>query len=394
MNRLVKVSLGFILAIEFSAAIVHAKQSFICAEPGGKRLVKIDDDQVWLLSDPEKSKLYIDKNDILTDPHATAFLVVDDDDVRPSSAGVKIATFDGGNIRHGPSAEGKVLINYNHREICPDAQSNRIFSIEGDEPLSKQELVAGLYLLKPEMFKLSEEEIAAQTKAIKEAGEEQDRKDAADQVAGTWTLLNSSGINPKVGAGTIAVAAKKGDAYPVTFDFTKGGGPSWTGAGVYKVVAGDKLFFAAYGTEKTIGLCVYEISGGTLNGTWYPWYIDGTDKNIGTEVLKGPETLDGTYKIDSAKAPFSGAAYSGDVTIKPLQIIGADDDAKPYQIVWNIGGAKIEGVGIRSGKFLFVSSGSGADVNIAKFKIGNGTMNSDWFKLGLTEKGQSAAMSQ
>ena len=51
------------------------------------------------------------------------------------------------------------------------------------------------------------------------------------------------------------------------------------------------------------------------------------------------------------------------------------------------------GIGIRTGNMLFVASGTGPDVNIARFTLGNGTMNSDWFKLGSLEQGQSAAMS-
>ena len=390
MFRFIPTAMALTLSI---ASQVRADHSFICQEPGGKRLVEMVGNQVTLMSDPAKSVLYIDKNDILTDPHATAFLVVDDHDVRPFAAGVKIATFDGENIRHGPYSDGKVVINYHNKDLCPDSESNRIYSIEGDS-LSKQQLVAGLYLLKPEMFKLSDEEIAAQKKAIKEAGEEEDRKAAADQVAGKWVLLNSSGIMEKVGKGTITVSPKQGQAYPISLDLTAGEGPVWNGAGVYKNAGGDKSFFAAYGSEKKVALCVYEIDGGTLKGIWYPWYLDGTEKNTGSEVLKGPEGLDGTYKIESAKAPFTQAEYAGSVTIKPAPIAGANDDAKPYLISWTLGDVKVEGIGIRSGKFLYVASGAGADVNIAKFTIGNGTMNSDWFKLGSTEKGSSAAMNQ
>jgi hypothetical protein len=391
MLRSLKFGIFLIAVLPSSIALAH---SFICAEPGGKRLVEIDGNLVTLMTDPEKSRIYIDKNDLLTDPHAEAFLVVDDDDIRPSVAGVKIARFDGDNIRHGPYTDGKVLINYKDRSLCPDFASDRIYSVEGDVPLSKQELVAGLYLLKPDMFKLTDAEIAQQKKDMKEADEAEAAKAAADQVAGDWMMLNSSGIVEKVGKGTITVSPKKGNAYPVTFDFTKGEGPTWNGAGVYKEGGGEKTFFTAYGTPKTVALCVYEINGGTLKGTWYPWYIDGDEKNTGTENLSGPETLDGTYKIDSAKSPTTGKEYAGTVEIKPAAISGANDDAKPYNITWSFGDIKVKGIGIKSGKFLYVASGTGADVNIAKFTINNGSMNSDWFKLGSTEKGSAAAMTK
>jgi hypothetical protein len=242
------------------------------------------------------------------------------------------------------------------------------------------------------MFKLSDDEINAQKKAMKEAGAEEDRLAKMDQVAGKWTMLNSHGPVEKLSQGSITVSPKVTDAYPVTFDHTPSGGPTWTGVGVYKEVSGDKLFWTAYGTPKTIGLCVYEIKGGALEGKWYPWYINGDPKNVGTENLKGPETLDGEFTIVSAKAPATGAPYAGTVTIKPKKIVGAGDWAQPYDVIWTLGTLKIYGIGIRTGNFLFVSTGSGADTNIARFQIGNGTMNSDWFKLGSEEMGGSAAM--
>ena len=80
------------------------------------------------------------------------------------------------------------------------------------------------------------------------------------------------------------------------------------------------------------------------------------------------------------------------MTIKPEEIVGAGDWAKPYSITWTLGTLQIHGIGIRTGNFLFVSAGAGADVNVARFKIGNGSMTSDWFKLGSKEMGGSAAM--
>lgn len=222
---------------------------------------------------------------------------------------------------------------------------------------------------------------------------EEERLAKADHMAGTsWMVLNGSGPVEKTGGGSIVFSAKKGGAYAVTYDHSKRGGPTWGGVAVYKELGGDKLLWSAYGTPKTVGLCVYEIKdGGTLEGTWYPWYIDGDAKNTGTEVLKGPETLDGDYTIVSAKAPTTGAAYAGTVTIKPAKIVGSADNAKPYLVTWTLGTLKIQGIGIRTKKFLFVSSGSGADVNIAAYELNNGVIQGDWFKLGSTEKGMAAA---
>src|SRR3954453_19964123 len=88
-----------------------AMATFICKEPGGKRLIEIEGNEVSRVGG--KTLIYIDGNDLLLgDTHAKPFLVVIDAEVRPSAAGVIIAHFDGSELRHGPDAEGRVLMDY------------------------------------------------------------------------------------------------------------------------------------------------------------------------------------------------------------------------------------------------------------------------------------------
>jgi hypothetical protein len=374
-----------VLLLGLLSVAARATPTFI-ESADGKRLLSIGDNEIDDLDG--KALLYIQDHDILTDIHAPATLVVDDHDVRHSAAGVKLATFDGENLRH---ADGqKVIMNYHHPDICPDSASNRLYTVNGPQ-LTNQQLVAALYILKPELFKLSDDETAGQQKAMADANAEQEKLAAADQVAGQWRVLSGSGPEDNIAQGTITFGKKLGDAYPVTFDHSKANGPTWNGVAWYKELSGDKLVWVAYGTPKTVGLCVYEIDGGKLTGKWYPWYNDGEAKNTGTENLQGPDTLDGDYTITAAAAPASGAAYAGLVTIKPLTITGAADDSKPYSVTWTLGATKIEGIGIKTGKYLFVSAGSGADTNIGKFKIDNGSMSGDFYKLGATEMGSVGA---
>ena len=381
LRSLVAIGLGLL-----TTSAARATPTLI-EDANGKRVLDVYEKTIDS-DDTKKTLLYLDGNDILINIHDPAILVVDDDDVRHSPAGVKIATFDGEDIRHAD--RGKVIINYHHPDICPDSASNRIFHVDGPE-LTRQQLVAVLYVLKPDLFKLTDAETAEQQKAIAEAGAESDRLAAMDQVAGKWDVLNGSGPVPKIGKGGITFAPKKGEVYPATFDFSAGGGPAWMGVAAYSDAFGDKVIWSAFGTSKTIGLCVYDIDGGTLSGHWYPWYVDGDAKNVGTEVIKGPASLDGDFKIESAAAPTSGAAYSGTVSIKPLKIVGAGDSNPPYSIVWTMGTAKVYGIGIRSKNRLFIASGAGPDVNIGRFKIDNGSFSGDFFKLGATEMGSIAA---
>ena len=256
--------------------------------------------------------------------------------------------------------------------------------------------MAGLYLLKPEMFKLTDEENAAQLKAMKEAGEEADKLAAADQVAGKWQMLSSHGPVDKTDKGFITVACrKKGTPIPSPSISPKTAAPpgmAWGSTRLFPATSSSGLLTerprrsACVSMKSTAERC----RGSGTRGT-----STATPRTLGTESLKGPETLDGDFTITAAKSPTTGALLQWHRVvsrIKPLAIVAADDHAKPYSLTWTMGTVKVYGIGIRTGNTLFVSSGAGDDVNIAKFTINNGSMNSDWFKLGSKEMGGAAAM--
>jgi hypothetical protein len=395
MIRGLKFAFALPAVLIFCSHLHAGNITLIDSEPAGKRTLELDPDQgksyqELVVTATRKTAIFIHAEELLG-PDMKTLLVVDDSDIRHSGKGLVLATFDGENVVHGRN--GKVIMNYHHPDLCPTSSANRVYTVTGP-PLTKQQLIAVLYTLKPEAFKLTDEEVAAQKAEIAKNMAETDRLAKLDPIVKKWEVLNGHGPVEKVNSGLITFSPRKGDAYPVTFDHTKDGGPTWTGVAALKNINNDPVVFVAYGTPKTVGLCVYEINGGKLSGKWYPWYIDGDVKNTGTEELDGPESLDGEFKITSAKAPATGAAYSGTVTIKPEEIEGAGDSEKPYLLTWTFGTTKVQGIGIRTGQYLFVSSGAGADVHIAKFKLenGGGTFQGDWFKLGSKEMGGTAAM--
>jgi hypothetical protein len=176
----------------------------------------------------------------------------------------------------------------------------------------------------------------------------------------------------------VTVGAKVGEAYPVKFDHKAA--PEAQGIAVQKELAGDRLLWVAFGPPKTVALGVYEIKGDTLVGQWYPWYYDGMPKNAGTESLKGPENLNGEFTITAAQAPFTGAAYTGTVNIKPVEIVGAPDSEKPFELVWTIGDKKIYGFGIKTKNYLYVCAGSGSEAYLANLVLdSSGTMIGNWY---------------
>src|SRR6202012_195476 len=142
---------------------------------------------------------------------------------------------------HGKN--GDVVINYHHPDICPDAQSDRIYRVNGPE-LTKAQLVAVLYVLKPELFKLKPEEEAAQKKDMADANAEAERQAAADPIVGKWMVLNGNGPVEKIGKGTISFGNKFGEASSVEFDYQAGGGPDWSGVALSKSVNNQREVWA------------------------------------------------------------------------------------------------------------------------------------------------------
>jgi len=157
---------------------------------------------------------------------------------------------------------------------------------------------------------------------------------------------------------------------------------------VYKEVSGDKLSGPPTARPRLSACAFTRSKAACSRAKWYPWYINGDPNNVGTENLKGPENLEGDFTITAAKAPATGAPYSGTVSIKPKTVVGAGDWAKPYDVVWTLGTLKIYGIGIRTGNFLFVATGSGVDTNIARYQIGNGTMEQRLVQAGLRRDGR------
>ena len=384
---------GALLLTTFTLPLKAASDTFI-ESADGKRLVRLESpelDKPYHAVSVEatgKTVVYVHGKEILADIHDAAILVVDDD-VRHTSAGVKIATFDGDNIRHGPG--GKVVMNYHHPDLCPDFHADRLYRVNGPE-LTKTELVAVLYALQPDMFKLSDAEVAEQKKAMAEANAEEDAGPRQTRWPGHgWSSTAAAPLKRPAKAPS---PSRPNRARHIRCRLISPAAAGQAGPALASIRNCSATSSSGWPTarQKLRRLCVYEIDGGNLKGTWYPWYINGDPKNIGTETLKGPQSLNGEFKIESAKAPFTAAEYTGTVTIKPANIVGADDHQAPYLVTWNIGGNKISGIGIRHRKYLFVSSGSGADVNIAAYKIDNGSMTCDWYKAGSTEKGSAAAM--
>lgn len=356
------------------ASLAHAQSEI--RDAGGKRLLCIDADGETVRKEPSGPRLlHIDSDgSIRKEPTSPRILFVDGEDVRENPGGVRIAVIDGdGDIRRAPTSP--VLMNYKHPDIGATSASKREYSVDGKE-LTRPQLAAVLHILNPKLFELSKEETDRKSKEMKQNAEAEEKRLAADRAVGKFDILTASEA-PK-DSGRVIVAAKQGDCYQMKIEHK--GGPEWTGVGVqYQQKDQDRWFMCAFGTPKTVGLGVYEIKGGTLEGKWYNGWSDADPKNTGMENMKGPESLDGQFVVTAGKTPHDGIEYAGACVIKPVDE-NVDGGFKVYSLTWTLGGKDYYGIGLRSkeGK-LYVAMGTGEAFNIAAFKLGtNGEMIGDF----------------
>jgi hypothetical protein len=364
------------------AVTLQAEGADIRNEPGGKRLLFVDGDDIR--NEPGgKRRLFIDGNELRTEPGGKVLLYVDGDDIRPKFGGIRLATIDEDSIRRNPG--GKRLLFIDGDDLRPEPGGKRLYFIDGK--VSRIQLVAVLYLLKPELFKLTPKEEEA-IKAAMKAAEAGSDAAMANVLLGKFDVLNSS--NGDWGGGVISTVQGKDGFHYLDMKLKNA---TLSGIGMKKPGKGQDELWIAFAPEGAVALAVYEIDEGKLTGQWIPMNAAKDGKTVlGHETLQGPAKLAGTFKIVSAKAPNNGAEYTGTATLTPYKPAdgNASDLFEMYSMTWTFGTVKIPGVAARikttDGKsVLIAASGTKGD-----FAVGHVTCQSATLSKGidfLTNKG-------
>jgi hypothetical protein len=343
-------------------------------DPSGKRLLFIDGDNIR--REPGgKRLLFIDGDSLRDEPGGKRLLFIDGDNIRPDPKGIRLAFIDGQNIRRTPN--GKRLLFIDGDNIRPDPGGKRLLFIDGK--VSRAQLIAALYVLKPEIFQLSKEEEAKLKAEMKEAEAESDAT-FNDVLVGKFDVLNSNVSD--WGGGVVTTTKGKDGFHYLDLKLKR---ETLAGIGVPRRGDGWDELWIAFAPEGAVGLAVYDIDGGMLTGKWIPINAAKDGKaTLGTEILEGPAALKGEFKIVEAKAPNDGAAYSGTVTISPHKPDGNSSDLFDlYTVTWNFGATKIPGVGalVKHGdgkQALIVASGTKGD-----FAVGHVTCSSATLAKGI-----------
>jgi hypothetical protein len=351
---------------------VFADGADIRKEPGGKRLLFVDGNDIR--NEPAgKRRLFIDDNELRTEPGGKVLLYIDGDDIRNKFGGYRIAMFDGNDIRRSPNS--KRLLHIDGDDLRKEPNGKRLYFIDGK--VSKHQLVAVLYILMPELFKLTAAEEAALIASMKEAEAEGDAT-MATVLLGKFDVLNSSTAD--WGSGVVTTVKGKDDFYYLDLKLKNA---NLAGIGVKSPSKGWDEVWMAFAPEGAVALAVYQIDEGKLTGQWVPINAAKDGKGVlGSETLEGPADLTGDFRIVSAKAPNKGAEYTGTVTIQPYK--PADGNSSDlfdlYTMSWNFGTTKIPGVAAKvksvDGKsVLIAASGTKGDFSVGHVTCSSASMS-------------------
>ncbi len=348
----------------------------IRTEKGGKLLLFVDDESVRT-APGTKPLLVIDGPNILTEKGGKRLFFIDGDILHTEPEGPVCGYIDGRHVMTKPG--GVELFYFNAKEIKTDLYGKILYYVDGED-MSRQQKMAVLYTLRPDLIKRPGDVatarpvapaalVAPATPAAPTAGA------AKGFSGGTYSIYLSHSSDSKKHQGKF-VFTKQGSIYAMDLKFTEG--EPWQGVALEQ----NGELWAAIGPVNTVGLVVYRINGGNLSGAWMN--VTGDASKFGNENLSGAAAIGGAYKITSAKAPFTGAPYSGTVAIDALPIrIGAGE--QPFvHLAWNLGAYQAQGVGFKTPAYLFAASSTGADCAVVRFKIDPKTANlmGDFYTVG------------
>lgn len=171
--------------------------------------------------------------------------------------------------------------------------------------------------------------------------------------------------------------AKAGETYTLAWDIANN--PAYKGVGL---PVGD-LLAVGYAEGETVGVSVYKVSGGTLEGHWASL---GSKGKLGAETLEGPESLEGEFEIKKGVAP-DGKTYAGKVTIKKT--------GDTFAVEWKLpevsfSGAKdYRGTGIREGDHLLVGWGdTDKGAGVGAYKLTGDKLEGKWAGFGDAKLGK------
>lgn len=171
---------------------------------------------------------------------------------------------------------------------------------------------------------------------------------AQTHLLGEWQITEAKNIQGQSYFGTVTVKPLGVSAYLVDWQTTAG---NYIGFGLMQ----GKQLCVGWGTPQVpFGTVIYKIESDKLIGAWT---ATGQDGKVGVEVasrvragIDSERYIEGKYDI-LGENPTTQTGYEGTITVT------RNSDAEMYDVAWQIGTIRYNGVGLRQGNYLYVGWG-------------------------------------
>lgn len=179
---------------------------------------------------------------------------------------------------------------------------------------------------------------------------------------GTYQITEATNLEGKPYTGTVTFTP--GDN-TVKVQWETSVGETYGGIGIQR----ENDLWVGWGVGANYGIAVYEFQEADLVGIWA-----GSDGALGTEtIIEGASVgLGGRFDIFGNNP--DGSEYEGSISIEKF--------GNTYQLNWNSGGFRYDGVGIREGNLLIVGWAYGASAGVISYDFDGTKATGKWSVVG------------
>lgn len=187
---------------------------------------------------------------------------------------------------------------------------------------------------------------------------------SATELTGTYRA-EGTGANGSAYAGQ---AALERHGKGVTFAWGLDTGGRYRGLGLQLDDALGAVFWPEGEKLDGLGVVVYEIDGGTMQGIWLP--MGGVNTPLGRENLVGPASLEGRFEIALGENPGGRTHYRGHVMIERRGDV--------HFFHWYTPAESYVGNGVRIGNIMVVGYALGRAPGTIAYCIRGGDLDGVW----------------
>lgn len=171
---------------------------------------------------------------------------------------------------------------------------------------------------------------------------------AQAHLLGEWFILEAKNTQGQSYFGTVNVQPLGLSAYLLSWKTSAG---DYTGLGLMQ---GTQMCVGWGVPNVPFGVVVYKIESDKLVGAWT---ASGQEGRVGVEVatrvragIDSERYIEGKYEV-FGENPVTQSGYEGTITVT------RNSDADMYDLAWELGSTRYNGVGLRKGNYLYVGWG-------------------------------------